>query len=82
MRDDFKTVQRAIDETQLTREEVVLGWSFHTRSREQVVTPLLTMVDQMMTAELGAYQVDSDVDTGENREIRGTVEAPNFRSSR
>ena len=78
MRDDFKTVQRAIDETQLTREEVVLGWSFHTRSREQVVTPLLTMVDQMMTAELGAYQVDSDVDTGENREIRGTVEAPNF----
>jgi len=78
MREDFETVHMAIAETGLDPEEVVLAWSFHTRSREQVVNPLLSMVDQMMTATLGAYAVTSDVDTGENREIRGTVQAPNF----
>ncbi len=77
-REDFAVVNKAIAEQGLSPDEVVLAWSFHTRSREQVVTPLLSMTDQMMAATLGNYQVDSDEFVDESRLIRGTIEAPNF----
>lgn len=77
-RDDFVLVNQAIAETGLSPDEVALAWVFHTRSREQVVNPLLSMTDQMMDANLGDYVVDSDEFIEESREIRGTIEAPNF----
>src|SRR5690606_13138503 len=40
MRDDFEVVRQALDETGLAPEEVWLAWSFHTRSRDQIETPM------------------------------------------
>ncbi|NCG20285.1 MAG: hypothetical protein GWP91_14855 [Rhodobacterales bacterium] len=77
-RDDFVKVNEAIAAQNLQPEEVVLAWSFTTRSREQVVNPLLSMTDQMMAATLAQFVVDTDELVGQNREIRGHVEAPNF----
>ncbi len=75
---DFEAVNETISEQGLSSEEVVLAWSFSTRSREQVVNPLLSMADQMMSATLGQHVVESDEVIENNREIRGTIEAPNF----
>ncbi len=77
-REDFVLVNHAIAGLGLDPEEVVLGWSFHTRSREQVVNPLLSMTDQMMVAELPDLVIDSDEVISDNREIRGHITAPNF----
>lgn len=78
LRDDFETVNAAIAAQGLDPEEVVLAWSFTTRSREEVTAPLLAMHDEMMAAELGAFVVESDTVDGDNRLIRGTFTAPDF----
>ena len=77
---DFELVNEAIAATGLVPDEVVLAWSFHTRSEEQVVDPLLAMHDVAMTWPLDGWSIDQDEwdEDGENRLIEGTFTAPDF----
>jgi len=77
-RDDFERVLQAIDEQGLAPETVVAGWSFHTRSAEQLHAPLLGMQDIAATAAVDDWQIDSDQVEDDNRVIRGTFSAPDF----
>ena len=77
-RGDFELVNEAIAALGLDPASVVLAWSFHTRSREQVVTPMLSMTEQMMAAPLPDLVIDSDVVIGDSRQVRGHISAPNF----
>ena len=75
----FELVNATIAKVGLKKDAVVLAWSFHTRSEEQVTAPLLSMQDQAMQWTLGAYTIDSDtVDADKNRQIVGTFTVPNF----
>jgi hypothetical protein len=84
-REDFKLVREAIDKLGLAPKEVVLAWSFHTRSEESVTGTLLAMHDIVNKAPLGAYKIIKDqIDTQgstsprKNRQIEATFKAPNF----
>ncbi|MCA9579574.1 MAG: hypothetical protein KC668_29300 [Myxococcales bacterium] len=77
-RDDFELVRAAIEGTGLDQDEVVLAWSFHTRSEEAVTRPLVSMQLAANTAPIGDYAITSDVIDGTNRQIRGTMDVPNF----
>jgi len=79
-RSDFELVTEAIEATGLPADEVVLAWSFHTRSEDQVVDPLLAMHDVAMTWSLDGWSIEADAwdDDGENRLIEGTFSAPDF----
>lgn len=81
-REDFKLVTAAIEAIGLAAEGVVQAWSFHTRSEEGLLGPLLAMQDHANTAPLGGYAITSDtVETEEgktNRQIFGTFKVPNF----
>ncbi len=77
-RDDFVVVNQAIAGLGFEPDSVIQGWSFSTRSREQVVNPLLSMADTVMAAELGDVVVVSDEVDDDNRIVTLTVEAPWF----
>lgn len=79
-REDFQLVRAAMDRLELDPSEVVLAWSFHTRSEQQVVRPLLAMHDVVNSATLGPHTVISDtLDTSQkNRVITASIKAPNF----
>ncbi len=78
-RGDFELVSDAIKQLDLDRDEVVLAWSFHTRSEAQVIDPLFSMADQMMTAELGDMVIEQDTtDAQDGRVVFGHFEAPSF----
>ncbi len=53
-RDDFELVNDAIAGVGLAPEDVVLAWSFHTRSAEQVQDTLIAMQDATVDWDLGA----------------------------
>lgn len=78
MRDDFALVLEGLDASEVDPEEVLLAWSFHTRSREQLETPLGALHDAMMEAPLDDWTLDSDAVVEDRREIRGTVTLPEF----
>jgi hypothetical protein len=77
-RDDFALVNRAIAGSGLAPTDVVLGWSFHTRSEESVVGPLLGMQQVAMEVDLPAWELVSDTIDGDDRLVYGTVTVPNF----
>jgi len=77
-RDDFALVNGAIAASGLAPTEVVLGWSFHTRSEESVVGPLLGMQQIAMQVDLPAWQLVSDTVDGNDRLVYGTVTVPDF----
>ena len=77
-RDDFELVRQAIDEQGLDPQTVVAGWSFHTRSEEQLHAPLLGMQDLAGTYPVDEWHIDSDEVEDDNRLIRGTFTAPDF----
>jgi len=77
-REDFELVNEAIAALDLDPEEVVLGWSFQTRSREQLATPLLAMHDAMMATTLPEWTLTSDEVDGDNRLIEGQISVPDF----
>ena len=74
----FETVNQVIYDQGLEREEVLLAWSFTTGSQEAVTTPMLSMVDSMMDASLGAFAVDEVTSNDANAIVRGHFDAPNF----
>jgi hypothetical protein len=80
LRDDFEGVNAAIEGLGLDPQEVVLAWSFTTRSAQQVQGPLLAMQDAAMDWELGSWSIDSDAwdDDGANRLVHGSFEAPDY----
>lgn len=77
-RDDFDLVRAAITGTGLEQDEVVLAWSFHTRSEEAVSRPLVSMQLAANVAPMGDYEITSNVVDGTNRQIEGTVDVPNY----
>ena len=80
-REDFKLVSQALVALKVEPKDVVLAWSFHTRSEKQVTATLLAMQDAMMTAKLGAATITTDkVETSgnKNRQVVATFQAPNF----
>ncbi len=81
-RGDFELVREALSEAEIPSEEVVLAWSFHTRSAEQVTQTLLDIQDLANTAEINEYTIISDTvekqAEGSNRQIVGSFKAPNF----
>ena len=80
-RESFVLVNAIIADQGLDPAEVLLAWSFHTRSEEQVVMPLVEMQRLAWEAPVGNYEFTEDyVDgNGENRIREGTFEAPEFR---
>lgn len=78
-RKDFVVVREAIEKAGLERSEVVLAWSFHTRSEKQVVAPLLAMHDIVERYQLGDATITSDeIDAKKNRQLAGHFMVPNF----
>jgi hypothetical protein len=79
-RDDFTLVNEAIVGVGLEPERVVLAWSFHTRSAEQVQDPLIAMQDATVDWDLTGWSITDDAwdDDGQNRLIHGVFEAPDY----
>ena len=77
-RSDFGLVAAAIPGVGLDPADVVLGWSFHTRSEESVVGPLLAMQEVVGGVDLAPWVLTSDSVDGDDRLVRGTVEVPDF----
>lgn len=79
-RDDFRLVLDALEGVGLDPARAVLAWSFHTRSEEQVVAPLLAMQDAAMAAPTSSYAITSDAweGDGSDRIVEGTFTAPDF----
>ncbi|MCA9669118.1 MAG: hypothetical protein KC503_26160 [Myxococcales bacterium] len=78
-RDAFKIVNAAIKNAGLKPEEVILAWSFHSRSEEQVTAPLLAMHDVMNSYTMPDPVITSDtVDSNNNRQLVGELEVPSF----
>jgi pimeloyl-ACP methyl ester carboxylesterase len=81
-REDFKQVNAAIKALKLDPQKVVLAWSFHVRSEEEVTATLLALQDYANTAPLGGYTISSDKTetsgTKTNRQIVGTFKINDF----
>jgi len=81
-RADFKQVTAAIKALKLEPSEVVLGWTFRTRSDKQVTRTLLAMQQAMDAAPLGDVSITSDKNetsgSKTNRQIVASFLAPNF----
>jgi len=77
-RDDFGLVRDAIAGAGLEPDAVRLGWSFHTRSEESVVGPLVAMQQIANEAELPPWQLISDTEEDGDRLVRGVAQAPDF----
>ncbi len=81
MRDDFQLVLDAAAQTGVDPAELILGWTFHTRSEDQVTLPLRTMQEAMMTADLPPFELISEGQDGDDYTIVGTFEVPYFLDS-
>ena len=81
-REDFKQVNGAIKALSLQPQEVVLGWTFRTRSEKQVVGTLVAMQQAVNAAPLGKYTIVSDKSeksgTKTNRQIVVSMKVPNY----
>ena len=81
-REDFKQVTAAIAALQLDPKEVVLGWTFRTRSEKQVVGTLVAMQEAMNKAPLASFSITSDKSETSgaktNRQIVASIKVPNF----
>jgi pimeloyl-ACP methyl ester carboxylesterase len=83
LRPGFVLVTVAIAAQGISPEEVVLAWSFHTRSEENVVQPLLRMQEIVWSQPAADYTIVTDGldDSGENRILDGVFQAPSFRNA-
>jgi len=78
MRGDFAVVHNAIDARGLDRDEVVIGWSFHTRSSESVAGCAPQMHEIANAAGVDGWTLVSDTLDDGDRLIEGTFTAPDF----
>lgn len=80
-RQSFELVNETIIAQGLNPEEVVLAWSFHTRSEEDVVTAFVAMQQMAWSLPAGNYTITEEItDDENNRIINGLFETPNFRN--
>lgn len=78
-RPKFEPVRDAIAQLGLVPAEVVLGWSFHTRSRHDVLGPLTAITDELASVDIPPVAITSDtVHTDGDRRIEGTFTVPDF----
>jgi pimeloyl-ACP methyl ester carboxylesterase len=78
MRADFEVVRETIAGLGLAPEEVVLGWSFRTRSEQDVTGTALALQDVAGAFTLEPWTLSSDTTDAEGRRIEGTFLAPDF----
>ncbi len=82
MREDFKQVNGAIKALSLKPAEVVLGWTFRTRSDKQVTDKLVAMQRAMAAATLGKHTIVSDKveksGSKTNRQVIVSIKTPNY----
>jgi pimeloyl-ACP methyl ester carboxylesterase len=82
-REAFVKVRQVIQDQGLAPAEVVLAWSFHTRSEEPVVSPLLHMQQVAWDTPVGDYRFESTwVDDASNWIQEGVFEVPSFLDGR
>lgn len=72
----FMESKAVIEQSGIDFESVILTWSFHTRSEEQLTGDLLTMQEQAASWPLTTYEVTEDNVDATNRIIRGVFEMP------
>lgn len=77
-RSDFALALGAVEALGLDPEELILGWTFHTRSEQQVTGPLRHMQEVMAAVELPPFVLAEEVQDGDNWTVRGTFEVPYF----
>ena len=77
-RADFAMVLEAAEAVGVPTEELVLAWSFHTRSEEQVTGPLLAMQEAMADHDLPDWELDVQETDGDDTLITGRFVAPWF----
>jgi hypothetical protein len=77
-RGDFAMVLQAAEQVGVEPDELVLAWSFHTRSEEQVTGPLLAMQQVMLDFDLEDWVLDVQETDGEDTLITGHFSAPWF----
>ena len=77
-RADFEMALAAASGAGVPTEELLLAWTFHTRSEEQVTGPLLAMQEVMNTVELPPWQLVSAGEDDDDYAVRGTFEAPEY----
>jgi len=77
-REEFGIALGAIEALALDPAEVIAGWTFHTRSEEQVTRPLRHMQEVMATVDLPPFVLQEEVQDGSNWTVRGTFEVPYF----
>jgi hypothetical protein len=77
-RADFAIALAAAEAHGIPTGELVQAWTFHTRSEEQVVGPLLAMQDTMASFELPPWTLHQQVIDGDDAVLTGSFSAPNF----
>ena len=77
-REDFALVLEAARLVGVPAEDLVLAWTFHTRSEEQVTSPLLAMQEVMAGAHLPAWELDLQEIDDDDTLITGRFVAPWF----
>lgn len=77
-REGFEVVRKAWEAQGLQAQDMVQGWSFHTRSEEVVVNTLLKMQRVASEYTIEGYTLTKDELDDRNRQIVGTFKAPNF----
>jgi len=78
----FERTRAVIEGSGLNLDDVLLAWSFHTRSAASVTEPLLSLQDLAMEWPLGEFIVTVDELSGENRQLQGELEAPLYNGPR
>ena len=77
-RADFDLALEAAEAVGVSTDELVLAWTFHTRSEEQVTSPLLAIQEVMATAELPPWQLTLQENDDDDTLVTGTFVAPWF----
>jgi hypothetical protein len=75
---NFAATRQVINESGGILEDVILAWSFRTRSGEQTTQSLLHLQDFAHDWPLEQYEITQDEVRGENRQLQGTFIGPNF----
>ncbi|MCB9676047.1 MAG: hypothetical protein H6737_13070 [Alphaproteobacteria bacterium] len=78
LRADFQPVNTVIEGLGIDPEDVVSGWTFHTRSEGQILDKAVAMHDIVAGASLGTWTEVSREDDGANWVIEGVVDVPDF----
>jgi hypothetical protein len=77
-RDEYRLIFDELERADFDINRSLLAWSFHTRSRQNSIDPLLKMQEIAAEWPLGDWSITSDRLDGVNRQIEGVFEVPLF----